>query len=881
MSLLSILETILIGPLKLVFEMVFTFSYQLTGNPGLSIVFLSLAMNLLVLPLYKRADAMQERARDVEAKLAAGVAHIRKTFTGDERMMILQTYYRQNHYKPTDAMKGSVSLLLEIPFFMAAYQFLSHLSIMEGTPLGPIENLGVPDTLLTLGGVHIHVLPFVMTGINILSSLLYLKGFPLKSKIQVYAMAAFFLVFLYNSPACLVFYWTLNNLFSLGKNICYRLFRGRKPAPAKKIRPKKAWQPDKKTFFLGCLFLTVLIGVLIPSAYLAASPQEFVDLSHFVHPLWFLAGSAAMAAGTFLLWLPVFYGLSSPGGKVFFERSLFALGGVMLATYLFFGTGLGVVSPDLQYEGGLWFPREEQAGNLVLWIFLGGILYFLGAKFRKMPALVLLVGVLSLGCMAAINGGKVVQSVDTVTTSAQAPENRQFHIPLSKKGKNVVVIMLDRALGEYIPFLVEEKPELKTLFDGFTYYGNCLSFGGHTNFASPALLGGYEYTPVELNRRQDKTMVEKHNEALKLMPTLFSQAGFQVTVANPPYANYQWVPDLSIFRDIPNCNAYIAQWGADREKPAVSSGDNMRNFFCFALMKTLPLPVQGALYDGGQYLRAPAKAEAAGSQEVYGNQELLGRETANGYRRSFMMHYEVLETLKNATEIGENRENTFLFLGNETTHEPMMLQLPHYQPACQVDNTPFRELLKNRRDAAGRVLKLEKESHIVHYQSNMAALLQIGAWLDYLRAEGVYDNTRIILVSDHGSELWQMDALTTQGNGKLQDLERFVPLLLVKDFNARGFTVSQEFMTNGDVPTLALAGLIADPVNPFTGNPISMAEKFAHKQYVTLSTLWGLDAHPENSFAPSQWAAVQGDVWNTDNWEFFPEETILQNHAAP
>ena len=72
MSLLSILETILIGPLKLVFEMVFTLSYQLTGNPGLSIVFLSLVMNLLVLPLYKRADAMQERARDVEAKLSAG-----------------------------------------------------------------------------------------------------------------------------------------------------------------------------------------------------------------------------------------------------------------------------------------------------------------------------------------------------------------------------------------------------------------------------------------------------------------------------------------------------------------------------------------------------------------------------------------------------------------------------------------------------------------------------------------------------------------------------------------------------------------------------------------------------------------------------------------
>lgn len=877
MSFLSLLETILIGPLKLVFEIVFTLSYQLTGNPGLSIVVLSLVMNLLVLPLYKRADAMQERARDVEAKLSAGVGHIRKTFTGDERMMILQTYYRQNHYKPTDAMKGSVSLLLEIPFFMAAYQFLSHLSVMEGTPLGPIGNLGAPDTLLTIGGISIHVLPFVMTGVNILSSVLYLKGFPLKSKIQVYAMAAFFLVFLYNSPACLVFYWTLNNVFSLGKNICYRLFRGRKPARAKKVRAKKEWQPDKKTFYMGCGFLTVLIGALIPSAYLASSPQEFVDLSHFVHPLWFLASSFAMAAGTFLLWLPVFYGLAKPGGKVFLERSLFALGGVMLATYLFFGRKLGVVSSDLQYEAGMWFPMAEQVGNIVLWIVLGGVLYFLAAKFRKMPALVLLVAALSLGCMTGINGTRVCQSVKAL--EAVPAQDRQFRIPLSREGKNVVVIMLDRALGEYIPFMVEEKPELTALFDGFTYYGNSVSFGGHTNFASPALLGGYEYTPVEMNRRQDKAMVEKHNEALKLMPTLFSQAGCQVTVANPPYANYQWVPDLSIFEDIPNCNAYIAQWKpGEREKYGSAQERNLRNFFCFSLMKTLPLPAQYLLYDGGQYLQAPG---GNGGQVEYGKQSLWSNTSATGYRRGFMMHYQMLESLPEVTQIREGGENTFLFMGNDTTHEPMMLQLPGYVPTEEVDNTAYQALLKNRRDAAGRVLKLGNVSQIVHYQSNMAALLQIGAWLDYLRAEGVYDNTRIILVSDHGSEQWQMDALTTPGNGKLQDLERFVPLLMVKDFNARGFTQSQSFMTNADVPSLALAGLVEDPVNPFTGKPISMAEKFAHKQYIPLSFQYQLSAQRENSFAPSQWAAVQDNIWDMDNWEFFPEETVLQNHADP
>ena len=188
MSFLSILETIFIGPLKLVFEIIFNLANRATDHPGLAIIFLSLIMNILVLPLYKRADAMQEQSRDIEAKLEKGVRHIKQTFSGDERMMILQTYYRQNNYKPTNALKGSVSLLLEIPFFMAAYQFLSHLSILDGVSLGPIADLGAPDGLLTIGGISINLLPVLMTLVNIISSSLYLKGFPLKTKIQLYGM---------------------------------------------------------------------------------------------------------------------------------------------------------------------------------------------------------------------------------------------------------------------------------------------------------------------------------------------------------------------------------------------------------------------------------------------------------------------------------------------------------------------------------------------------------------------------------------------------------------------------------------------------------------------------------------------------------------------
>ena len=126
MSFPSMLYSFFLTPIQMIFELIYSLAYRSMGSdPGLVIIALSLAMNLLVLPLYRRADAMQEEERVLEAKLHDGVAHIKKTFHGDERTMILQTYYRQNNYSPLYVLRSAVSLLLEIPFFIAAYRFLS------------------------------------------------------------------------------------------------------------------------------------------------------------------------------------------------------------------------------------------------------------------------------------------------------------------------------------------------------------------------------------------------------------------------------------------------------------------------------------------------------------------------------------------------------------------------------------------------------------------------------------------------------------------------------------------------------------------------------------------------------------------------------------
>ena len=219
----SILYNIFISPIELIVEIVFELMYRLVGaretNEGIAVIGVSIAISLLTLPLYKRADAVQQKQRDIQNSMAHWINHIKKTFKGDERFMMLQAYYRENHYSPLSALNGSISLLLEIPFFIAAYHFLSNLSVLSGSTFLLISDLGQPDNLIKIGSFSINVLPVLMTLINCISAAIYLKGFPLKDKIQTYGMALIFLVLLYNSPSGLVIYWTCNNIFSLIKNI--------------------------------------------------------------------------------------------------------------------------------------------------------------------------------------------------------------------------------------------------------------------------------------------------------------------------------------------------------------------------------------------------------------------------------------------------------------------------------------------------------------------------------------------------------------------------------------------------------------------------------------------------------------------------------------
>ena len=117
-------------------------------------------------------------------------------------------------------------MLIPIPFFIAAYNFVHSLSGLNEVSFLFINDLSKPDSLIHIGDFSINLLPFLMTLFSLLAGLVYAKKLTFKESLPLYTVSLIFLVLLYNSPSALLFYWTINCLFSLVKNIFieYRLY---------------------------------------------------------------------------------------------------------------------------------------------------------------------------------------------------------------------------------------------------------------------------------------------------------------------------------------------------------------------------------------------------------------------------------------------------------------------------------------------------------------------------------------------------------------------------------------------------------------------------------------------------------------------------------
>jgi len=885
---LDLLYSVIIYPIVIILEFSFVFAQKIFKETGFSIVFISLAVSVLCLPLYMVAEKWQQIEREIIKKLKPKTDKIKNVFKGDEQYMILSAYYKQNHYHPIYSLRSSFGLLIQVPFFIAAYYYISHLDLIKGVSFTFIKDLGAPDELFSIGNFKINILPVAMTFITCISSFIYTKGLLTRDKIQLYGMAAIFLILLYNSPSALVLYWTMNNVFSLIKNLYIRIqykykhyfllglfslsfillaifcyikysynIKGLRIAQLSVIIAIIPWvfvifknkissllniveYDNNKTFpvFLSSIILIwFLLGLFIPSQLIASSPQEFSFLDKYNSPLYFLYNTSIKAFGMFIFLPVLIYFLFSNKIKYYMSFLLFTFSIGMLINVFLFSGNYGNISLDFIFSSSIYHSNKEILINLLILILPFLIAFFLfkqkNRNFILIPVFLFIFSITSISCLNIIKINNGYKELGKYYVKEQNEiKNVSPIFSLSKTENNIVIIMLDRCISVFIPYIFEESPELNSIYSGFTYYPNTVSFNGFTLISSPAAFGGYEYSPLEINKKDETPLVKKHNEALLLLPHILTENNFNVTVTDPPYANNNWIGDLSIYDNYPNVKSYITDsnytdiWLSENELNLPSTSEVVkRNMFLYSLFRALPLFFRQPMYTEGNWF-APFSMHSL-------------RLTLNGYA--------VLDFLPRLTNITENPEKNALIMVNNTTHKNVFLQAFDYKPSLTITNYGTSRFAKENA-----------------YHTTAAAIKRLADWFVYLKNENVYNNTKIILFSDHGPEANYVTKLGLEFNP-----DQFNAFLMVKDFNSSDeIKTDFTFMSNADIPSITLENIVNNPINPFTGNSISTEMK-KEPLYINMYRSTHHTPGNDNQFGvnPEKDYYVHDNIFIKENWK--------------
>lgn len=887
----SALYQIFIMPLIQLTEFFYSLFFEVTGNQGIAVIGLSFVVTIFTLPLYMVAEQWQETERNIQKKLKPGVERIKNTFKGDEQYMILTAFYRENHYHPIYALRSSFSLLIQIPFFIAAYNFLSNLEPLKNYSFLFIKSFGEPDATFHIGSFAVNILPIAMTIINCVAGFIYSKGHSLSEKIQIYGCAAVFLLLLYNSPAGLVVYWTMNNILSLVKNIFYKIKNPKKVLyiiacilsicmilcaaivfknakiifriglvfagvviPAAPFAVSffsslfeshfKILDENPKLrlsiFLISAFILAVLTGLAIPSILMQSEPEQYSYVDSYTSPLYFVWHTFFQALGFFVVWPFCFYALFSAKTKktLTFLFSFIAFSAV-LNCFAFSGN-YGPVNPNLLFMTPQHFmPGIKTVIVNILCMLV--ILALLVAAFSLKTKILNSVCTIFLISLAAISGKNII-SVQNSFSRMPAPDFSKkiepvFH--LSKTGKNVIVLMQDRYFSPLIPEILKNNPELNGQLDGFVWYPNTVSFGKLTMIGTPGIFGGYDYTPFEINRRADKTLQQKHNEAILTMPVVFHNNNWNVTVADLPYENYLEQPVTDMYKGYEFINrvtthgTYSDIWYARhgmKKSPFMSEGIK-RNFIWFSVLKIVPPFMRQIIYHKEYWISYNKFENSAKFIDNYSEIDLFP------------------ELFDDSSE-----KNAFFLLDNEANHESILLQAPDYVP---VEN----------------VTQFGPGGNDATYSSMVGIILRFTNFIDFLKKNEIYDNTKIIIVSDHG-----MSRDTGTFDNKTQNFpfnkDNMTATLLVKDFSSRGkLKKDYTFMTNADTPALALKDIDENALNPFTKNPLdvnSMGGGITKNDFIKMSNAPAestrIRKNKKFNIKDDEWYAVKDNIFDDKNW---------------
>jgi YidC/Oxa1 family membrane protein insertase len=191
-----------------------------TNNYGIDIIFLTIIIKILFIPLTHKSMKSMKRMQDLQPQLAK----LREKFKDDKAAMNKATMdlFREQKVNP---LGGCWPMFLQLPVFIALYQALSYAIELRHAPflciphIFCINDLSAPDEVWQISGMKFGPTPILMgVSMALQQWMTPSGGDPTQRKMMMVMPVVLTYVFL-SMPSGLVLYWLISNVLSIGQQV--------------------------------------------------------------------------------------------------------------------------------------------------------------------------------------------------------------------------------------------------------------------------------------------------------------------------------------------------------------------------------------------------------------------------------------------------------------------------------------------------------------------------------------------------------------------------------------------------------------------------------------------------------------------------------------
>ena len=182
-------------------------------NYGVVIIIVSALTKVIFYPLTRTSMRSMKAMQHLQPQIKA----MQEKYKGDPQrsQAEMMKLYKENKVNP---MGGCLPIVVQMPVFFALYAVLANSIAMRGAGFMLwMNDLSVPDTIATVSGFSLHVLPFLLFVTTILQQKLTPMSADPRQKMMGYMMPAVMLFIFYSFPAGLNLYWTVNNILTVAQ----------------------------------------------------------------------------------------------------------------------------------------------------------------------------------------------------------------------------------------------------------------------------------------------------------------------------------------------------------------------------------------------------------------------------------------------------------------------------------------------------------------------------------------------------------------------------------------------------------------------------------------------------------------------------------------